>query len=208
MKTEERTLNEITGKVEIITTRTVDRYTPRIDGRCDFMCEDTVDEIKRECKIYVPRGEYTSLSNFEMDYDALNGTLAEDLETFQNELDSQFGSHKYEAFVLGAYIHSATAFSVNKCGNRVCRWDSSQLGFIGLPVDSNDGEFYYTADKPDEVANELTNAWNGFYNEYQIYDELECEVVDSCVSAETPSEWIESAEKTYHVSFDDVEPMY
>ena len=206
--TETRTLNETTGKVEIITTRTVDRYTPRIDGCCDWICEDTVDEIKRECKIYVPRGEYSSLSNFDMDYDKLDGTLAEDLETFQNELDEQFGSHKYEAFVLGAYVHSATAFSVNKCGNRVCRFDSSQLGFIGLPVDSNNGEFYYTADKPDKVADELTNAWNGFYNEYQIYDELEEEVVDSCVSAETPSEWIESAEKTYHVSFDGVDVSY
>ena len=203
--TETRTLNETTGKVEIITTHTVDRYTPRIDGHCDWMCEDTVDEIKRECKIYIPRGEYTSLSNFDMDYDKLDGTLAEDLETFQKELDEQFGSHKYEAFVLGAYVHSGTSFSVNKSGNRVCRFDSSQLGFIGLPVDSNNGEFYYTADK---VADELTNAWNGFYNEYQVYDELNEEIVDSCVSAETPSEWIESAEKTYHVSFDNVEPMY
>lgn len=186
----------ITGKVEIITKRVIDRYTPRIDGRC----EEIVNEIKRECKIYVPRGEYSSLCNFNMDYDLLTG----DLETFQKELDSQFGSHKYEAFVLGAYIHSGTAFSVNKCGNRVCRFDSSQLGFIGLPVDSNNGEFYYTADKSDNV----TNAWNGFYNEYQIYDELNGDIVDSCVSAETPSEWIESAEKTYNVSFDGVEPMY
>lgn len=203
-----RKLNEQTGKVEITTVREVDRYTPRIDGCCDWFCEDTVDEIKRECKIYVPRGEYKSLSNFNMDYDKLDGTLAEDLETFQNELDSQFGSHKYEAFVLGAYIHSATAFSVNKSGNRVCRWDSSQLGFIGLPVDSNDGEFYYTADKSDKVADELTNAWNGFYNEYQIYDELNCEVVDSCVSAETLPEWLEDVRQKYGVSFDNVEPMY
>ena len=113
---ETRTLNETT-------VREVDRYTPRIDGLCVWICEDTVDEIKRECKIGVPRGEYSSLCNFDMDYDLLTG----DLETFQNELDEQFGSHKYEAFVLGAYIHSGTSFSVNKCGNRVCRFDSSRL---------------------------------------------------------------------------------
>lgn len=205
--TETRTLNETTGKVEITTVREVDRYTPHI-YQAEWYCDDVVNNIKDNCKIYVPRGDYSQLSNFNMDYDKLDGTLAEDLETFQKELDEQFGSHKYEAFVLGAYIHSGTSFSVNKCGNRVCRFDSSQLGFIGLPVDSNNGEFYYTADKSDKVADELTNAWNGFYNEYQVYDELNEEIVDSCVSAETPSEWIESAEKTYHVSFDGVEPMY
>lgn len=205
-----RKLNEQTGKVEIITTRTVDRYTPRIDGCCDWICEDTIDEIKRECKIYVPRGEYSSLCNFNMDYDLLTGDLSADLETFQNELDSQFGSRKYEAFVLGAYVHSATAFSVNKSGNRVCRFDSSQLGFIGLPVDSNNGEFYYTADKADKVAKELTNAWNGHYCEYQIYDELNEEIVESCVFAgfETDSEWLEDVRQKYGVSFDNVEPMY
>lgn len=204
--TETRTLNETTGKVEIITTRVIDRYTPRIEGRCDWYCDDVVDEIKRVCKIYVPRGDYTSLSNFDMDYDKLDGeTLSEDLAIFQNELDSQFGKGKYEAFVLGAYIHSGTAFSVNKCGNRVCRWDSSQLGFIGLPVNPDE---YYDSEHPDNVADELTHAWNGEYCEYQIYDELNEDIVDSCMSAETPSEWIESAEKTYHVSFDDVEPMY
>lgn len=198
-----RKLNEQTGKVEITTVREVDRYTPHI-YQAEWYCDDVVNEIKNNCKIYVPRGDYSQLSNFDMDYDLLTGDLSADLETFQNELDEQFGSHKYEAFVLGAYVHSITAFSVNKSGNRVCPFDSSQLGFIGLPVDSNNGEFYY----PDKVAEEWTNAWNGFYNEYQIYDELNEEIVDSCVSAETPSEWIESAEKTYHVSFDGVEPTY
>ena len=144
MKTEERTLNKITGKVEIITTRTVDRYTPRIDGRCDWICEDTVENIKSDCKIYVPRGEYSHLSTMSMDYNELDGaTLEEDLAIFQKELNRQFGVGKYEAFVLGAYIHSGTSFSVNKSGNHVCRWDSSQLGFIGLRRDKNHKTHYY-----------------------------------------------------------------
>ena len=200
-----RKLNEQTGKVEITTVREVDRYTPHI-YQAEWYCDDVVNEIKDYCKIYVPRGDYTSLSNFEMDYDLLTGDLSADLETFQNELDSQFGSHKYEAFVLGAYVHSATAFCVNKVGNRVSRFDSSQLGFIGLPVSAENT--IYNAENPSRVADDFTYAWNGEFQEYQIYDELSEEIVDSCVSAETPSEWIESAEKTYHVSFDGVEPMY
>lgn len=200
-----RTLNETTGKVEIITKRTVDRYTPHI-YLAEWYCDDVVNEIKDYCKIYVPRGDYSGLSNFEMDYDSLTGNLSDDLEIFQKELDDRFGKGKYEAFVLGAYIHSGTAFSVNKVGNHVCRFDSSQLGFIGLPVSTENT--IYNAENPSRVADDFTYAWNGFYNEYQIYDELNGEIVDSCVSAETPSEWIESAEKTYHVSFDGVEPMY
>lgn len=211
MKTEERTLNKITGKVEIITTRTVDRYTPRIDGRCDWICEDTVENIKSDCKIYVPRGEYSHLSTMSMDYNELDGaTLEEDLAIFQKELNRQFGVGKYEAFVLGAYIHSGTSFSVNKSGNHVCRFDSSQLGFIGLRRDKNHKTHYYTADNPDLVADDLTYAWNGEFSEYQVYDELDEEIVDSCVMAgfHVDQKWIENAEKTYRISFDGVEPIY
>lgn len=208
---ETRTLNETTGKVEIITTRTVDRYTPRIDGRCEWICEDTVENIKSDCKIYVPRGDYSHLSTMSMDYNELDGaTLQDDLAIFQKELNRQFGVGKYEAFVLGAYIHSGTSFSVNKSGNRVCRWDSSQLGFIGLRRDKNHKTHYYTADNPDLVADDLTNAWEGQFAEYQVYDELDEEIVDSCVMAgfHVDQKWVEHAEKTYGISFDGVEPIY
>ena len=211
MINETRTLNETTGKVEIITKNTIDRYTPRIDGRCDWICEDTVENIKSDCKIYVPRGDYRCLSTMEMDYNELDGaTLQDDLAIFQKELNRQFGVGKYEAFVLGAYIHSGTSFSVNKSGNHVCRWDSSQLGFIGLRRDKNHKTHHYTADRPDLVEEDLTNAWEGQFEEYQVYDELNEEIVDSCVMAgfHVDQKWVENAEKTYGISFDGVEPIY
>ena len=208
--TETRILNATTGKVEIITKNTIDRYTPRIDGCCNWICEDVMNEIKHDCKIYVPRGNYSHLSTMSMYYKELTGDLTADLKLFQKELNRQFGVNKYEAFVLGAYIHSGTSFSINKCGNHVCRWDSSQLGFIGLPKDKNHKHFAYTADNPDLVAEDMTNAWEGYFSEYQIYDELNEEVVDSCVMAgfHTDNQWIESVENKYHVSFDGVEPIY
>lgn len=58
---------------------------------------------------------------------------------------------KYEAFVLGAYIHS---FSISKTGDHRCRFDSGTLGFIGVPKGTN----------PDEIAEELTAACNGEYD--------------------------------------------
>lgn len=203
-----RKLNKETGKVEITTVTVVDRYTPRIDGSCDWICEDVVENIKSECKIYVPRGEYSHLSNFEMNYDSLTGCLSDDLKKFQKELDKQFGNGKYEAFVLGAYIHSGTSFSINKTGNRVCRFDSSQLGFIGLPTKSKD--VFYSADDPSCVADDLTYAWNGEIAEYQVYDELEEEIVDSCVfvGCKTDSTWLENVKEKYGVSFDGVECVY
>ena len=203
-----RTLNEETGKVEIVEKREVDRYTPRIYSCDNWFYEDIIEGIKSECKIYVPRGEYSTLSNFEVDYESLTGVLSDDLERFQKELDERFGKGEYEAFVLGAYIHSGTAFSVNKSGNRVCRFDSSQLGFIGLPTKSENK--IYSADDPSRVADDLTHAWNGEYVEYQVYDELNEEIVDSAIFVcyDVDSTWIETAKETYGVNFDGLEPVF
>lgn len=73
--------------------------------------------------------------------------------------DNEFGEGKYEAFVLGAYIHSGTSFSISKTGDHRCRFDSCNLGFIGVPKSMN----------VDEIAEELTAAWEG---EYKGYDNL------------------------------------
>ena len=51
---------------------------------------------------------------------------------------------EYEAFVLGAYIHSGTSFSISKTGDHRCRFDSGNLGFIGVPKGTN----------PDKIARE------------------------------------------------------
>lgn len=201
--------------VHVTETYDEPRYMPRIWGNCEWECENTVNEIKECCKIYVPRGDYSDLTTFEIDHDDLTGsTLEEDREIFQKKLDEEFGKDEYEAFVLGAYIHSGTSFSVNKEGNHVCRFDSSQLGFIGLKKNVED---YYSAKHPDHVADMLTAAYNGEFNEYQVIDNYtdECVVLDNgdyeslttCDYKEA-QEWCEKMEKKYNISFDDVNPTY
>lgn len=109
----------------------------------------TVEEIKDCCKLWVKSCNYSNLTNVEGDFDDLAG--------FQSAIGDE-----YEAFVLGAYIHSGTSF---KTGDHRCRFDSETLGFIGVPKD--------------KIAEELTAAWNGEYEGYEIYDNLTDDYVDS-----------------------------
>ena len=211
----EKVLDETTGKVKVTETYEEPRYSPYICGDCDFMCNDTVDNIKECCKIYVPRGDYKDLTTFEINYDDLTGkTLEEDREIFQKKLDEEFGEGEYESFVLGAYIHSGTSFSVNKTGNHVCRFDSSQLGFIGLKKNVED---YYSAKHPDNVANMLTAAYNGEFNEYMVYDNYKDQIAidengepESLITADYDEarKWCEKMEAKYNISFENVNPTY
>lgn len=178
--------------VHVVEEYDIPRYEMRVRDDCYYECEMTVEEIKDCCKLYVPRGDYSHLTTFEINYDDLTGkTLEEDREIFQKKLDEAFGKDMYEAFVLGAYIHSGTSFSISKTGDHRCRFDSSQLGFIGVPKGMN----------PDEIAEELTAAWNGEYQGYEIYDNLLDDYVDSICDYDYKSieEWKEEARKKYGV---------
>lgn len=189
--------------IRVSETYEIKRYEPHAYYSQEE-CETTVDEIKDCCKIYVPRGDYSNLTTFEINYDDLNGkTLADDLAIFQNKLDEEFGKDEYEAFVLGAYIHSGTSFSVNKTGNHVCQWDSSQLGFIGLKKNVED---CYSAEHPDKVAEMLTAAWNGEFVEYVVYDNYNDEVVNSIITSDYKelNKWFDDVKTKYNVSFDNI----
>ena len=207
---EEHTLDTATNKVKVTITYELDRYDPQIYGGCQEICEETVKEIQEVSKIWTSqKGDYAGLTNVKLDPDEVftGKTLTEDLEKYQQYLDKTFGKDEYEAFVLGAYIHSGTSFSVNKSGNHVCRWDSSQLGFIGLKKNVED---IYSAKHPDKVAEMLTAAWEGEFLEYQVVDNLTNDVVDSIVTADykEAQDWCAKAEEKYHVSFDGINPVY
>lgn len=201
-------------KVKVVETYEVDRYEPKVYN-CQEECESTIEEIKECCKIYVPRGDYSNLTTFEINYDDLTGkTLEEDREIFQKKLDEAFGKDMYEAFVLGAYIHSGTAFSVNKTGNHVCRFDSSQLGFIGLRKGVDD---YYSAEHPDHVADMLTAAWEGQFNEYFVYDNLVGDMTydeqgepENLITADydTARTFCDKMKEKYGVDFDNTQVIY
>lgn len=191
-------LNEVFGKVVHVTEEyDLPRYEVRIIDDCTVECEMTVEEIKDCCKLWVKSCNYSNLTNVELDEDEVfeGKSLAGDLAGYQKFLDNKFGEGKYEAFVLGAYIHTGTSFSISKTGDHRCRFDSGTLGFIGVPKGMN----------PDKIAEELTAAWNGEYQGYEIYDNLLDDYVDSICSYDYNQleEWKKSAKLKYDVKFDD-----
>ena len=191
-------LNEVFGKVvHVVEEYDIPRYEMRVRDDCSDECEMTVEEIKDCCKLWVKSRNYSNLTNVELDEDEVfeGKSLAGDLVGYQKFLDNKFGEGKYEAFVLGAYIHSGTSFSISKTGDHRCRFDSGTLGFIGVPKGMN----------PDKIAEELTAAWNGEYEGYEIYDNLLDDYVDSICSYDYNQleEWKKSAKLKYDVEFDD-----
>ena len=187
-------LNEVFGKVVHVTEEyDLPRYEVQVRDDCSDECEMAVEEIKDCCKLWVGSYNYSNLTNVELDEDEVfeGKSLADYLAGYQKFLDNKFGEGKYEAFVLGAYIHSGTSFSISKTGDHRCRFDSGTLGFIGVPKGMN----------PDKIAEELTAAWNGEYEGYEIYDNLLDDYVDSICDYDYKNieKWKEEARKKYGV---------
>ena len=198
-------LNEVFGKVVHVTEEyDLPRYEVRVRDDFTDECEMTVEEIKDCCKLWVKSYNYSNLTNVELDEDEVfeGKSLAGDLASYQKFLDREFGEGEYEAFALGAYIHSGTSFSISKTGDHRCRFDSGTLGFIGLKKNVDD---CYSAKHPEKVADALTAAWNGEYQGYEIYDNLLDDYVDSICDHDYNNleEWKKSAKLKYDVEFDD-----
>ena len=164
--------------VHVVEEYDIPRYEMRVRDDCTDECEMAIEEIKYCCKLWVKSRNYSNLTNVEGDFDDLAG--------YQSAIGEE-----YEAFVLGAYIHSGTSFSISKTGDHRCRFDSGNLGFIGVPKGTN----------PDKIAEELTAAWNGEYEGYEIYDNLTDDYVDSICdyNYKNIKEWKEEVRKKYGV---------
>ena len=156
----------------------IPRYEMRVRDDCFDECEMTIEDIQNHCKIWVKSRDYSNLTNVEGDFDDLAG--------FQSAIGDE-----YEAFVLGAYIHSGTSFSISKTGDHRCRFDSGTLGFIGIPKGTNLAK----------IAEELTAAWNGEYQAYEIYDNLTDDYVDYICDYDYKNlkKWKEEAREKYGV---------
>ena len=179
--------------VHVVEEYDIPRYEMRVRDDCSDECEMAIQDIQNHCKIWVKSRNYSNLTNVELDDDEVfeGKSLAGDLASYQKFLDREFGKGKYEAFVLGAYIHSETSFSISKTGDHRCRFDSGTLGFIGVPKGMN----------PDKIAEELTAAWEGEYEGYEIYDNLTDDYVDSICDYdyENLKKWKEEAREKYGV---------
>lgn len=179
--------------VHVVEEYDIPRYEMRVRDNCSYECEMAIEDIQYCCKLWVKSCNYSNLTNVKLDEDEVfeGKSLAGDLAGYQKFLDNKFGEGKYEAFVLGAYIHSGTSFSISKTGDHRCRFDSGTLGFIGVLKGTN----------PDKIAEELTAAWNGEYEGYEIYDNLTDDYVDSICdyNYKNIKKWKEEARKKYGV---------
>lgn len=182
--------------VHVVEEYDIPRYEMQVRDDCSDDCEMVIEDIEYCCKIWVKSRDYSNLANVELDEDEV--FEGDDLASYQKFLDREFGEGKYEAFVLGAYIHSGTSFSISKTGDHRCRFDSCNLGFIGLKKDVN---ACYNAEHPEKVADALTAAWEGEYEGYDIYDNLTDDYVDSICDYDYKEieKWKEEARSKYNI---------
>lgn len=192
---EERKLLD-NGNVEVITTKEVPRYVgqERYDEcECQMISEDFMEQNKVWMTKHSREG-FQVLDTKE-NWEPEGESVEADIESFQKYLDEEYGEGKYEAYSIGAYIHSMVSFSFNKGEDNRCRWDSGTVGFVGinkeLRIDLN------------TYARSLSDAWNGTIEVLEVVDNLTDDVVDEIYSTEEWKEihnWKENVKEKYGVT--------
>ena len=179
---------------------TIVKEIPRYEGICNYSqaeCEMIVEDFKETNKVWTMkhnREGFDSLDTKE-DWEPEGNSVCEDIESFQKYLDETYGKDKYEAYALGAYIHSTVSFAFNKGEDNRCRWDSGTCGFVGINKELNVDLNQY--------ASQLSDAWNGYVYVLEIWDNLNDEVVDEILSTESCkviSEWKDKMKEQYGVT--------
>lgn len=179
---------------------TIVKEIPRYEGICNYSqteCEMIAEDFKETNKVWTMkhnREGFDSLDTKE-DWEPEGNSVCEDIESFQKYLDETYGKDKYEAYALGAYIHSAVSFAFNKDEDNRCRWDSGTCGFVGINKELNVDLNQY--------ASQLSDAWNGYVYVLEIWDNLNDEVVDEILSTESCkaiSEWKDKMKEQYGVT--------
>ena len=164
---------------------TIVKEIPRYIGVCNYSqaeCELIAEDFKETNKVWTMkhnREGFDSLDTGE-DWEPEGNSVCEDIESFQKYLDETYGEGKYEAYALGAYIHSAVSFAFNKGDDNRCRWDSGTCGFVGINKEMN-----YDLSC---LASNISDAWNGWIQELGVYDNYDEEIVDSIYSTEPVKE--------------------
>lgn len=190
------------NNIKVIETKVIPRYEG-IAHYCQAACEMFVDDVKEQNKIWMTsrsREGFDSLNTGEA-WEPEGESVYKDIESFQKYLDDTYGKDKYEAYAVGAYIHSGVSFSISKGPDNRCRWDSGTIGFIGLNKENN-----YDVNK---LASNLTDSWEGYVIEYYVWDNYEDCVVDdeywdTFADEKELKEWQEKTSKQYNIDWDKV----
>ena len=154
-------------------------YEEYDDAACEIVREDFVNQNK----VWITSREregFKGVLDTGEDWEPEGNSVEDDIESFQKYLDETYGKDKYEAFALGAYIHSNVSFSITKGPDNRCRWDSGTVGFVGLNKECN----YDTS----VLASQLSDAWNGWIERIYVWDNYDEDVVDEVSSLDTNEE--------------------
>jgi hypothetical protein len=196
---ETRTLLD-NNMVKVIVEQDIPRY--RAQAHYASFCDSVVQDFKDNCKIWAFRSRegFDHLNTGE-DWEPSRESVVKDIELFQQYLDKTYGTGKYEAYALGAYIHSDVSFAFNKGEDTRCRWDSGTCGFIGVPKEG----WYNDLNK---AASDLSDAWNGYIISYSVFDEYTHECIDFNDSlSDDIKDWMKQTEQEYNISWEGVEPI-
>lgn len=184
------------GMVEETIVKTMPRYKgfwKYSECECEMIMNDFTDNNKVWITSHEHEG-FKSVMDTKEDWEPKKESVEKDIESFQKYLDETYGKDKYEAYALGAYIHSAVSFAFNKGDDNRCRWDSGTIGFVGISKELNVDLNQY--------ASQLSDSWNGWIQEIGIWDNYEEEVVDSILSTESVkyiNEWKAKMKEQYGV---------
>lgn len=182
------------GKVEVIETTEQDRYV----GYCEYDEAETdfvIDDFKENNKAWICKNRegFEKLATDES-WEPEHKSVESDIELFQKYLDETYGKDKYEAYALGAYVHSMVSFAFNKSDDTRCRWDSGTCGFVGINKELKVDLSRY--------ASNLSDAWNGSIERLYAYDNLTDDIVDEITSLSTQkeiNEWKEQMKEKYGI---------
>lgn len=170
------------GNVQVTEVTEIPRYVgyeEYDEGTCECVTEDFVEQNK----VWITNSEregFRGVLDTGEDWEPNGKSVEDDIESFQKYLDKEYGEGKYEAFALGAYIHSNVSFSITKGPDNRCRWDSGTIGFVGLSKECN----YDT----NVLASQLSDAWNGWIERIYVWDNYDEDVVDEVSSLDTTEE--------------------
>lgn len=191
------------GKVEVTTVNEIKRYTGRI-AHSQHLCEMVSEDFKEQNKVWMTKRsrEGFDVLDTKEDWEPEAGNVVEDIASFQKYLDDTYGKDKYEAYAIGAYVHSDVSFAFNKSEDTRCRWDSGTCGFVGINKELNIDLNKY--------ASNLSDAWNGYLYEYVVYDNLTDEIVDDCCSLESDeylTKWKTESSEKYGIDWNNADEI-
>lgn len=178
------------GNLEITTIKEVPRYIPCIFKETKDYHDSVIKEIMEDCYIVTTHPDYEILNNYSFKIDR---PFIDALKGFQDMLDKTV--LVCEAFILSVNRKDNT-FSISKTGVNIESTDIIDIGLIGLSIEE--------VSNIDNIAQDLTDAWNGNFYNFSVYDNLKEKIVDSISHNNRNHPLVKSMERNYNVNFDNL----